>query len=236
MAYIEPDFKKYAERRYTRFGEYGLIKYLVNTVELTTKFTSKSPFLVEIGVHPNECNTLALIQEEKWDGLWFDLRPQKVPEDGLTRFPIKNNWVRVNNINPLLARYDTPWDFDLFSLDIDGNDYWIWKEMLFQPRIVVIEYNPHLLIDECKVISYWDSFNWRGDRYYGASLKALYKLGVEKGYTLVTSYCHNAFFVRNDLIDNKEDFKYEELYEYFPIHPFKTPHSISKENQTWIEV
>jgi hypothetical protein len=102
--------------------------------------------------------------------------------------------------------------------------------------VVIIEYNPHLLIDESKVAAYWDSFNWRGDRYYGASLKALNKLGTKKGYTLVGAYCHNALFVRNDCIDNPEDFQYEEIYEYFPVHPFETPHSIAKENQQWLDV
>lgn len=236
MTYIEPDFKKYATRTYSRFGEDGIVKYLVNAIEQTSKFTSNPPYLVEIGVHPDESNTLSLIQDEEWDGVWIDLKPLEVPDDNLKRFPINRHWVRRSNINPLLAHYDVPWDFDLFSLDIDGNDYWVWKEMLYQPRIVVIEYNPHLLIDESKTITYWDSFNWRGDRYYGASLKALNKLAVEKGYTLVGAYCHNAFFIRNDIIDNPEDFRYKEIYEYFPIHPVEKEHSVSKENQQWIEV
>lgn len=238
MAYIEPDFKKYATRTYSRFGEDGLIKYLADTVELTNKFTDKPPYLVEIGVHANEGNTLALIQKQEWNGVWIDLFPdrQKAKDDGLKRFEINKYWVRKDNINPLMAHYDVPWDFDLFSLDIDGNDYWIWEALIYQPRIVVIEYNPHFLADESKVIKYWDSFNWRGDRYYGASLKALYKLGLKKGYTLVASYCHNAFFVRDDCIDNPEDFVYEEVFEYFPIHQFKTEHSIAPENQIWIDV
>lgn len=236
MSYIDPVFKKYAERKYSRFGEYGLVKYLTSTIELTTQFTNKNPYLVEIGVHPSEGNTVGLIQDQDWDGLWIDVRPKPVPEDDLKRFPIIGEWVKQDNINFLFTKYKVPWDFDLLSIDIDGNDYWIWKALLYKPRIVVIEYNAHLWKSESKVIPYWDSFNWRGDRYYGASLMALTKLGIEKGYTLVASYCHNAFFVRDDLIDNKDNFDYQDIYEYFPIHPFVTEHSMAKENQKWVEV
>lgn len=236
MAYIEPDFKKYAVNGLSRFGEGALVKHLTNTIELTSKFTSKSPFLVEIGIHPDEGNTLELIQESDWDGLWIDVRPREVPNDDIKRFPIHGHWIRTSNINPIFSEYNVPWDFDVFSIDIDGNDYWIWDTLLYQPRIVVIEYNPHLLIDESKVVPYKDAWNWRGDRYYGASLKALHKLGIKKGYTLIGAYCHNAFFIRNDCIDNPEDFKYEEIYEYFPCHPFETNASIHKGSQQWVEV
>jgi len=234
MKYIDPNFKKYAVKRHSRFGEYGLVKYLVNAIEPTSKFTSSPPYLVEIGVHPDEGNTLALLQEEAWEGIWVDMVPREVPDDGMTRFPIQERRVTTDNINALLKQNDVPWDFDLFSLDIDGNDYWVWKALMYQPRVVVIEYNAHLLVDESKVVPYWELFNWRGDRYYGASLKALNKLAAEKEYTLVAAYCHNAFFVRNDCIDNPEDFEYDKIYEHFPIHPFETPNSI--ETQRWLEV
>jgi hypothetical protein len=241
MSYIEPDFKKYAAREYgefgSRFGERGLVKYLMDTIDKTSEFTDKPPYLVEIGVHPYECNTLSLIQDEKWEGIWIDAEPKPVAEiDGYTRFPIQEHIITTDNINPILAKNEVPWDFDLFSLDIDGNDYWIWKMMVFPPRVVIIEYNPHLTINESKVIAYHERFQWRGDRFYGASLKALNKLGIDKGYTLVCAYAHNAVFIRNDCIDNPEDFKYEEIYEYFPVHPFSTPNSILEENQEWIDV
>ena len=108
--------------------------------------------------------------------------------------------------------------------------------MMFSPRVVIIEYNAHLMVNESKVIPYTNYFRWKGDRFYGASLKALNKLGVEKGYTLICAYAHNAVFIRNDCIDNPEDFVYEEVYDFFPVHPFSTPNSIPEDQQQWIEV
>jgi hypothetical protein len=240
MGYIEPDFKKYAQRQCegwgSRFGEQGLVKYLTNAVEKTSNFTSKFPFLVEIGVHPCECNTIALIQKEDWDGIWIDAEPHGCEEDGHKRFEIQKEMITTENINPILVKNEVPWDFDLFSLDIDGNDYWVWKSMMFSPRIVILEYNAHFAVDESKVMRYDENHHWRGDRYYGASLLAFNKLAIEKGYTLVSAYCHNAIFVRNDCIDNPEDFKYEEVFQFFPVHSFSTPQSLPESEQVWIDV
>ena len=241
MSYIDTDFKKYAAKPYkkhgSRFGEAGLIKYLMNTVEKTSEFTSKPPYLVEVGVHSFEGNTISLIQDEPWDGIWIDMgESPDLDGDGYKLFPIQKHKITVDNINPILAANKVPWDFDLFSLDIDGNDYWVWKAMMFKPSVVIMEYNAHLLIDESKTIARDDDFYWRGDRYHGASLKALNKLAIEKEYTLVCAYCHNALFVRNDCIDNPEDFKYEEIYEYFPVHAFSTPKSLPESDQVWVEV
>ena len=102
---------------------------------------------------------------------------------------------------PLLAKYDIPQHFDLLSIDIDGNDYWIWDAITATPRVVVIEYNSSILPPQRKSITYNPTFRWDGTEYYGASLSALEALGRRKGYRLL--YCDargvNAFFVLTEL-------------------------------------
>ena len=100
-------------------------------------------------------------------------------------------------------------EIGLLSIDIDGNDYWIWKSIeVVQPVIVVIEYNSVFGLDNAITIPYKKDF-FRTDAhysnlYFGASLLALVMLGEEKGYSFVGSDSAgvNAYFVKNSRINN----------------------------------
>ena len=96
------------------------------------------------------------------------------------------------------------------SIDIDGNDYWIWKEInTVNPSIVIIEYNSLLGFEKNYVVPYDKKFERNkahySNIYYGASLPALVKLGNEKGYALIgcNSAGNNAFFVKKNLLNDK---------------------------------
>jgi hypothetical protein len=95
-----------------------------------------------------------------------------------------------------------PVELDVLSIDVDGNDYWIWRALMaYSPRIVVIEYNAHWPADVRWVQPYDPERTWQGTDNFGASLGALRSLGTEKGYRLVHTELTgtNAFFVRSDL-------------------------------------
>jgi tetratricopeptide (TPR) repeat protein len=85
----------------------------------------------------------------------------------------------------------------LLSIDIDGNDYFVWQALTYRPRVVVIEYNASVPPELSRAIVYDPKFKWDNTDYFGASLRALADLGNRKGYELV--YCEraggNAFFV-----------------------------------------
>ena len=88
----------------------------------------------------------------------------------------------------------------LLSIDIDGNDYWIWDSLeIIRPAIVVIEAKVEFGMKSI-VVPYSNENHHRFDkRYNGASVEALHKLGVRKGYTLVGANAHayNLFFIDN---------------------------------------
>jgi hypothetical protein len=87
-------------------------------------------------------------------------------------------------------------------IDVDGNDYWIWRALeAFRPRVVVIEYNGDLDPTVPKVMPYAPGWRWDHTSGYGASLAALEALGADKGYRLVHTELAgvNAFFVRDEL-------------------------------------
>jgi len=188
------DLNQYELKVYSQNGEDGIIRAIF------AKIGTSNRFCVEFGVEKGlECNTRYLRDRRGWNCVWMDAG-DGVPE------PIRTEFVTAENINSLFKKYDVPPDFDLLSIDIDGNDYWVWKALEgYTPRVVVIEYNSSLPPTESKVIPYQPGFVWDGTNYFGASLLALSKLGESKGYTLVC--CEgigvNAFFVKTELVPNR---------------------------------
>ena len=176
---------------YSQNGEDGIIEAIFSKIGTTNKFA------VEFGIDEYEGNT-KLLKKQGWNCLWMDGNG-----DGNK---IKKEFITAENINDLFRKYNVPEEFDLLSIDIDGNDLWIWKAIEnYKPRVVVIEYNSSISVNESKTVKYDPELTWDGSDYYGASLLALKKLGIIKGYTLIACDSNgvNAFFLRNDVIENK---------------------------------
>lgn len=106
-------------------------------------------------------------------------------------------------LDGILGNSPVPKDFDILSIDIDGNDYHVWKSLVnYNPKVVVVEYNTNFKGYEC--IQYDPSHFWNGTSFYGASAKAFEKLGKEKGYDLIGIIeAGNLFFVRSELNGGK---------------------------------
>jgi hypothetical protein len=195
---------RYEARYCSQDGEDGIIKAIFQRVGVTNKFC------VEFGVGTGtECNTAYLVKKRGWSFLWMDAF------EGVSE-PIQKEYITAENINQLFTKYGVPITFDLLSIDIDYNTYWVWKAIQgFNPRVVVVEYNACFPPTESVVVPYdphgvWDG----GTNYWGASLLALTRLGVEKGYTLVAcdNWGVNAFFVTSDLKDFFVSKSIEEIY------------------------
>lgn len=128
---------------------------------------------------------------------------------------IKLEKVTAENIQNLFQKYNVPKNFDLLSIDIDYNDYWVWKAIAdYSPRVVVIEYNSSILPTESKVVPYDPEAKWDGTNYFGASLLALKNLGLTKGYTLVGCDNNgvNAFFCKSELLNGIKIKDIKDLY------------------------
>ncbi len=134
------------------------------------------------------------------------------------RLKVVESRVTAENVNTLFERAGFAGEIDLLSIDIDYNDYWVWKAIdIVKPRVVVIEYNATLRPPLSLVVPYVPAVIWNGTSYFGASLEALVRLGGSKGYRLVgcTISGVNAFFVRDDCCDDRflEPATAEEHYE-----------------------
>lgn len=204
----------------SQWGEDGIIQHLVKSIEI------KNKVFFEFGVEKyTESNTRFLLQNNHWKGLVIDGSDENISY--IKNDPIywKNNlkaecaFITKDNINQLITKNGINGDIGILSVDIDGNDYWIWKAIdCISPRIVICEYNSHFG-DTYKVsIPYDNNFvrekKHHSNIYYGASISALDFLAKKKGYSLVGSNLagNNVFFVRNDLMTDTKALTPKEAY------------------------
>jgi len=194
-------------RVFSQWGEDGIIQFLLRYVKIQRKI------FVEFGVENyTESNTRFLLVNNNWSGLVIDGSAENV--NYLKKDPIYSRhnlkavqaFIDKDNINGVLFDNGISGDIGILSIDIDGNDYWVWQAIdVVNPAIVIIEYNSRFGKDKAVTIPYDPAFV-RSKAHYsmlyaGASLKALYNLGKSKGYLFVgcNSAGNNAFFVRQDL-------------------------------------
>jgi len=205
---------------YSQWGEDGIIQYLINRVAIPNKI------FVEFGVENyTESNTRFLLQNNNWSGLVIDGSEKNIEyiknDPIYWRYNLKayEAFITKENIDELIKQNGITGDIGLLSVDIDGNDFWVWRAIeSISPRIVVCEYNSHFGDTHTISVPYDESFvrskKHYSNIYYGASIAALELLGKEKGYSLVTSNSagNNLFFVRNDLIGSLEVVTAKEAY------------------------
>ena len=192
---------------FSQWGEDGIIQYLVH------KTCPKSNVFIEFGVEDyRESNTRFLLVNNNWAGLIIDGRSDHIAN--IRNQPIywqRNlkatcEFITAENVNEIFKANGVSGEIGLLSIDVDGNDYWIWKAInCISPAIVVCEYNFRFGTDRAVTVPYNPEFK-RSEAhhsmiYYGASLKALTSLANRKNYALVgcNSAGNNAFFVRKDL-------------------------------------
>jgi len=201
------DFNAHEVRVFSQWGEDGLIQFLLGRVGVAEKT------FVEFGVENYlESNTRFLLTNCGWRGLVIDGSTEHVDfierDEIYWRYPLKAvaAFVTRDNINGLLRDNGVTKDLGLLSIDIDGNDYWVWEAIDVTPRIVVVEYNSLFGRRDSVTIPYQADFvrtnAHASNLYYGASVRALAELGARKGYALVGSNQagNNLFFVQRDFI------------------------------------
>jgi hypothetical protein len=191
------------ESFYSQNGEDGILR------ELLFRVGFEKRYFVEFGAGDGrENNTALLAQQYGWGGVYIEGDPSDAA--ALTMLYESNPAVRVlneritrENIGKLFARAAIPAEFDLLSIDIDGNDYWVWSELQdYRSRVVVVEYNAAFVPPRRWVMAYNPEHRWDGTKYFGASLESYALLGRRLGYELVGTESRgvNAFFVRADLL------------------------------------
>lgn len=222
----------------------GILAYLLTNIVVPTTLTA-----VEFGARDyKQLNSTQLLQKN-WNVILFDAEPgnPKVNGniDGYKKGLVHKHWVTPENVNLLFTKYKVPKNLDLLTIDIDGNDYWVWQALddnFFRPKIVVIEFNPNFGNGEAYTFPYTTSYyksptyTWSNEGYtkwYGASLFALCKLANRKGYSYVyhLPFSH-AFFVRSDLLKPELQRLTPDDTGYHPV----AIHNVDPQNRSFIQI
>jgi hypothetical protein len=192
--------RQYAKNVTSQYGEDGIIDKILDLIG------RREAWCVEFGAWDGKylSNTWDLINTKGWCGVLIegdqarhaalsDLHKGRTGEVFVEHAFV--GWEGETSLDSILGRTPIPHDFDVLSVDIDGNDWHVWNALAnYRPRLVVIEFNPSASNELYFVQDADPSLN------QGASLLAFIDLAKRKGYELVATTYANAFFVL------KEDF------------------------------
>ena len=193
------DFDALSKSIYAQGAEEAMLERIFERIEPVTRFC------VEFGASDGlrNSNTALLLRERGFRGVLVEASDYRFGR-------LRENWgeaddvrivqavVQPGTVEEIFAAAGVPEDLDLLSIDIDGNDYWVWRAIeRYRPKVVVIEYNPYYEPPQRWVMKENPAHEWDGSTYYGASLESLYWLGKDKGYELLCCdrQGNNAFFV-----------------------------------------
>ena len=149
-------------------------------------------------------NTWNFIVNEGWSAVLIEADKKKFKQliktyENINQAYCLNMFINFsgsNSIDNILSKTPIPQSFDLISIDIDGNDYHIWKSIKnYNPKVVIIEYNPSFPNHE----EFIQPKNMKIKQ--GSSIFSLVKLGKSKGYELVAVTEINAIFVRKEYFE-----------------------------------
>ena len=198
-------------RVFSQFEEDGKLMFIFAAIGMTCKR------FVEIGADDGvNSNSANLYFNFDWEGLFIDGNStaisrgkyfyNKYPHPWFYKPKFQEAKVTRENINSILEKNGFTGEVGLLSIDIDGNDYWIWDRIdVMNPQVVIIETHIEFGLNNI-VVPYDPEYVYPGKHpvYHGASPIAMVKLGKKKGYRLVgaNELGFNFIFVREDLVND----------------------------------
>ena len=211
------------EQYFSQFDEDGIL------LEILRRLGMRQGRFVEIGVGDGTENNTLILMAHGWSGLWLGGEALAWAPSG-RRLTFRQMFVDADNVRAAAGGGPC----DVFSLDIDGNDYHVAAVLVpvLQPRVIVVEYNAAVPPPVCFVMPYEPAHRWDGTMWFGASLAAWADLFAPQGYAAVCcSYQgSNAFFVRVADLDRFADVPRELDAIYRPLSffvPFRRGHAVS---------
>jgi hypothetical protein len=182
----------FESQTFSQFNEDGITEKIFETIGFTNKI------YLEFGGTANNNNTEILHKKYNFKGVLLNCDDT---ECDYTK--IYTERVTAENIVDLCKKYEIPQEFDFLSIDIDHNDWYVFRAICseYKPRVVVIEYNAHYPPPDDRVVIYDADIVPDITTYHGATIEAMFKLGRSLGYNLVAaeSSGYNLFFVREDV-------------------------------------
>jgi len=187
----------YRKKVTSQQGEDGILEKVFEVIG------TKNKWCVEFGAWDGKhlSNTYNFIYNKGWMGVLIE-GDEKRSHDAKETFKKKGEVILINkfvnfegenSLDNIFSETNIPKDFDLLSVDIDGNDYHVWDALkMYEPRVVIIEFNPTIDNDIIFIQPRDMEIN------QSSSALAIVELGKEKGYELVSISGCNAIFVKKE--------------------------------------
>ena len=195
------EYRRFGSGKYSQSYQDELLDVIFENVGTRNRV----PYCVEFGfnstslVDGSGLNVSRLVVDKKWDSLLLD------GENENSEIDLHKHFLTSSNICKVFKNHHVPKEPEYISIDLDSTDLWFFEAVVKEYRAMVfsIEYNSHYPLDAAITFPNEPSEFWQGDRGYGASLKALNLVANAHGYSLLWVVpCLDAFFIRNDLIDD----------------------------------
>ena len=202
------DINETGFKNFSQFEEDGILLYIFAQIGMNNKT------FIEIGSNDGiNSNCANLYFNFNWHGVFIDADKNsiergkyfysKYPNPYYYRPKFEQAFVTKSNINQLIEKNDVKGTIGLLSIDIDGNDYWIWDAInIVSPNVVIIETHVEFGFENI-VVPYDEdgSLSKKHPIYHGASPQAMLNLGKRKGYRLVgaNELGFNFIFVKEEL-------------------------------------
>lgn len=205
-----PLLKETGFRVFSQFEEDGLLLFIFSVIGMENKT------FIEIGSDDGiNSNSANLYFNFGWNGLFIDANPASIKRGKKFFSKYPHPWffppkfccskVTRENINDLILKSGISGEIALLSIDIDGNDYWIWDAIkVAEPKVVIIETHNEFGMRNI-VVPYDPNYFYPGKHplYHGASPVAMTNLAIKKGYRLVgaNELGFNFIFIKNGIAD-----------------------------------
>lgn len=204
------------------------------TDEIIKRLNINKGSFIELGVGNGSQNNSLNLLAQGWKGLWIG-NEELIFKPGNNLKFIKS-WITKENINQIISSNlkffnseinSQNNEIDLLSIDLDGNDYYIWESILssgFYPKIIIAEYNGTFGPRAFWKMPYSQSNNWksRRDNYFGASFLSLVKLFNKYNYVPVC--CNSDTGVNLFLVRKQYQIKFKEIENSQLDDIYESPH------------
>ena len=214
------DLKQYHDsfNSLTQFGQAGVLHKIFETIGTTNKF------FVEFGSNGSDTgqgNAICL-RQLGFNGILMDGQDREG-----SKYKVHQHFITAENINQLFIKYNVPNIFDFLSIDMDGNDFYVWQNLdkKYRPRVLSIESNVHFLKHVDCVQPYDPNYIWDWGTTCGASAEAIFNLCRSKNYSYVAHCVSDGIYIADEVIsDFKNIFMNTNDLNSIFDGPFFTPH------------
>ena len=214
---LKNPLNKFGKKCFSQSDEDGIL------VEIIKRLDIKQGTFAEFGVETGIENNTLILSALGWKGFWVGNEDLSYEITNEKKLKYKKEWITLKNILKITKELSESLnikEIDIISLDLDGNDYHLTKELLLNkvnPKLFIVEYNSKFFPPIEFIIEYDDFNNWKGDDYFGASLQSFNNLFNKFNYSLICCNYHtgaNAFFINNKYLDLFKDVpkKIDDIY------------------------